>query len=432
MRIFMKTKIRGGRGTPPKGTDRVDLSQIGLKVNGTIHSATLKPMPITQTKKYLLTLVMSLLVLSAVSLFAADSNYLVFLGTYTDKGSKGIYSYRFDPVTGNATRLGLAAETQNPSFLAASADGRFLYAVNEVSTLNGQPAGGVSAFAIDRKTGKLTLLNQVSSQGAGPAHLALDRSGKYLLVANYDAGSIAVFPIQPDGKLGQRTAFVQHTGSSVNRERQEGPHAHYIEASPDNRFVLVADLGTDKLNIYRFDAQHGTLSPADTAFAQVTPGAGPRHFAFAPSGKFVYLANEMTGTVTVFAYDSQSGKLTTKETISALPKDFHGENTEAEIVADAQGKFLYVSNRGDQTNDITAFAMNPADGTLTFVQRISTGGKTPRNFALDPTAKWLLAANQDSDNIQLFRVDSASGRLTAASQITGISQPVCVIFVPQE
>jgi 6-phosphogluconolactonase len=373
----------------------------------------------------------SLLMPFSASLFAADSSYLLFVGTYTDKGSKGIYSYRFDPAKGTATPLGLAAETPNPSFLAASSDGRFLYAANEVSTLNGQPVGGVSAFAIDRKSGKLALLNQVSSLGAGPAHLALDRTGKFLLVANYDAGSVAVFPILPDGKLGPHTAFVQHTGSSVNRERQEAPHAHYIEASPDNRFVLVADLGTDKLNVYRFDAQKGTLSPADPAFVQVTPGAGPRHFAFAPSGKFVYLANELTGTVTAFAYDAQSGKLTSKQTISALPKDFHGDNTEAEIVVDAKGKFLYVSNRGDQTNDISVFSINPADGTLTFVQRIPSGGKLPRNFVLDPTGKWLLAANQASDNIQMFRIDPASGRLTAGSQISGISQPVCIVLVPE-
>jgi len=364
------------------------------------------------------------------SLLAADAKYLVFVGTYTDKGSQGIYSYRFDPASGTATPLGLAAKTQNPSFLAASSDGRFLYAVNEVSTLNGQAVGGVSAFAVDRNTGKLTLLNQVSSLGAGPAHLALDRTGKYLLVANYDAGSVAAFPIQSDGTLGPHTAFVQHTGSSVNRERQEAPHAHYIEASPDNRFVLVADLGTDKLFVYRFDAQHGTLSPATPRFAQVTPGAGPRHFAFAPSGKFVYLANELTGTVTVFAYDAQSAKLDVKQTISALPKDFHGENSEAEIAVDVSGKFLYVSNRGDQTNDITGFSISPTDGTLTFVERISSGGKIPRSFALDRSGEWLFAANQDSDNIQLFRVDPGSGRLTAASQITGISRPVCIVLIP--
>jgi len=364
------------------------------------------------------------------SLLAADTKYLVFVGTYTDKGSQGIYSYRFDPASGTATPLGLAAKTQNPSFLAASSDGRFLYAVNEVSTLNGQAVGGVSAFAVDRNTGKLTLLNQVSSLGAGPAHLALDRTGKYLLVANYDAGSVAAFPVQSDGTLGPHTAFVQHTGSSVNRKRQEAPHAHYIEASPDNRFVLVADLGTDKLYVYRFDAQHGTLSPATPAFAQVMPGAGPRHFAFAPSGKFVYLANELTGTVTVFAYDAQSAKLASKQTISALPKDFHGENTEAEIAVDVSSKFLYVSNRGDQTNDITGFSISPTDGTLTFVERISSGGKNPRSFALDRSGEWLFAANQDSDNIQLFRVDPSSGRLTAASQITGISRPVCIVLIP--
>ena len=359
----------------------------------------------------------------------AESKYLVFVGTYTGKGSQGIYSYRFDSATGNATPEGLAAESPNPSFLVADPTGRFLYAANEMSEFNGKPTGGVSAYAIDRGTGKLTLLNQESSMGSGPAHISLDQSGRYVLVANYDGGSVAAFPVMHDGKLGPHSAFQQQAGSSTNKERQEGPHAHAITASHDNRFVLAADLGSDKVFIYRFDAKNGSLSSNDPGFVGVPPGSGPRHLAFGSSGKFLYLASELTGTVTVFAFNSQSGALSPKQTVSALPENFHGDNTEAEIVVDPSGKFLYVSNRGDKTDNITVFSISAADGALAFVQRVPSGGKTPRNFAIDPTGQWLLAANQDSDNIQVFRVDKTTGRLTPTSQISGIVAPVCVIFV---
>jgi 6-phosphogluconolactonase len=366
---------------------------------------------------------------TAASVFATDSKYLVFVGTYTGKGSQGIYSYRFDPATGTATPLGLAAESPNPSFLVADSQGRFLYAVNEVNDFNGKPTGGVSAYAIDRETGKLTLLNQVSSLGAGPAHISLDRTGRFVLIANYDAGSVAVYPILKDGKLGSNSAFQQQAGSGADKERQEGPHAHSIVAGPDNRFVLAADLGADKIFIYRFDDKKGTMSPNHPAFATVAPGSGPRHMAFGRSGKFLYLANELTGTVTVFAFDPKSGTLSAKQTISALRENFHGDNTQAEIVIDTAGKFLYVSNRGDATNDITVFRIHEADGTLKFVQRVPSGGKAPRNFAIDPTGRWLLAANQDSNDIQIFRVDQATGQLGPTSKISGIVAPVCVVFV---
>ena len=246
---------------------------------------------------------------TAASAFAADFKYLVFVGTYTGKGSQGIYSYRFDPATGTATALGLAAESPNPSFLVADPQGRFLYAVNEVNDLNGKPTGGVSAYAIDRGTGKLKLLNQVSSLGAGPAHISLDRTGRFVLIANYDAGSVAVYPILKDGELGANSAFQQQAGSGADKERQEGPHAHSIVASRDDRFVLAADLGADKVFLYRFDNKNGKLSPNDPAFATVAPGSGPRHMAFGTAGKYLYLANELTGSVTVFAYDPQSGTL---------------------------------------------------------------------------------------------------------------------------
>jgi|HubBroStandDraft_6_1064221.scaffolds.fasta_scaffold04791_7 6-phosphogluconolactonase len=376
----------------------------------------------------LLRLITLLVVFGSTVAYAAGSPYLIYVGTYTDKGSKGIYTYSFDPNTGEAKALGLAAETANPSFLAVDTNGKYLYAVNEIDNFSGGHTGAVSAFAIDQVTGRLTLLQQVSSLGADPAHLSFDKTGQYLLVANYTSGNIAVFPVLKDGQLGSRTAFVQHAGSSINKERQAGPHAHEIQTSKDNQFVLTADLGLDELLVYRFDPKTGSLAPNDPAFAKISPGAGPRHFSIAPSGKFVYLVNEMASTVTVFGFSASSGRLQEQQSISTLPADFKGENTTAEIEVNRQGRFLYASNRGDDS--IAVFAINPQDGKLTFVERVPTGGKTPRHFTLDPTGKWLFVANQDSNSISIFRVNPDNGRLTPTSHTLQVSTPVCVVFVP--
>jgi len=376
----------------------------------------------------LLKLAMLLVVLTSVGAMAVDSSYLVYVGTYTDKGSKGIYAYRFDPVTGEATATGLAAETPNPSFLAVDSAHKYLYAVNETDNFNGGHTGAVSMFAIDRATDRLTLLQTVSSLGADPAHLSLDKTGRYLLVANYTSGNIAVFPVENDGRLGPHSAFVQHTGSGANSERQAGPHAHEIQASNDNQFVFTSDLGLDELLVYRFDPRTGSLSPNSPAFAKISPGSGPRHFAIAPSGKFVYLVNELSSTVTVFAFTTSSGKLKEQQTISTLPAGFNGENTTAEIQVDAKGKFLYVSNRGNDS--VAVFAIDPHNGKLSLAERVLTGGKTPRHFTLDPTGKWLFAANQDSNSITIFRVDPNNGRLTPTSRTLQVASPVCVVFVP--
>lgn len=359
---------------------------------------------------------------------AAEFSYLVYVGTYTDKGSKGIYAYRFDPGTGESQSMELATESENPSFLAVDADNKYLYAVNETDHFNGGRTGAISTYAIDRSSGKLTLMQHVSSLGADPAHLSLDRTGRYLLVANYSSGNIAVFPIQRDGQLGARTAFVQHAGSSVNRERQSGPHAHEIQVTNDNRFVLVADLGLDELLIYRFDAKTGSLSPNSPPFVKISPGSGPRHFAIAPSGKFVYLVNEMSSTVTVFSFDNAEGQLHEVQTISTLPAGFKGDNTTAEIEVDASGRHLYVSNRGDDS--IAVFGIDPPSGKLSFVEHAPTGGKTPRHFTLDPTGEWLFVENQESGTVNLFAVSPASGQLTATSKSWRVPSPVCVVFVP--
>jgi 6-phosphogluconolactonase len=361
---------------------------------------------------------------------ASKSKYLVYVGTYTEKGSKGIYGYRFDPATDQLTSLGLAAETVDPSFLAVDPSRRFLYAVNEISQYEGRSSGGVSAFAIDHGTGKLTFLNEVPSGGAGPCHVSLDKTGRYVLVANYGGGSLAVFPILKDGRLGEASAFVQHHGASVNPQRQEGPHAHSIYASPDNRFVLSADLGLDEVLVYRFDVEKGTLKPNYPAFAVVSSGAGPRHFAFHPNGKFGYVIDEMLSTITVFSYAPASGTLEVLQTVSTLPQGFNGESTAAEVEVHPSGKFLYGSNRGHDS--IAVFAINTRKGTLTPAGYAPTLGKEPRSFAIDPTGTYLFAANQNSDGIVQFRIDPNYGRLTPTGQVLEVPSPVCVIFVAIE
>ncbi len=358
----------------------------------------------------------------------AKGEFFVYVGTYTGQKSKGIYAYRFDAATGKLISLGLVAETVNPSFLAVHPNQRFLYAVSETSDHEGRSSGAVSAFAIDRGTGKLAFLNKVSSRGGGPCYVAADKTGRDILVANYSGGSVAVLPVLRDGRLGEASAFVQHAGSSVNPKRQQGPHAHSINVSPDNRFAVAADLGLDQVLIYRFDPAKGSL--ANPGIAKVNPGAGPRHLAFHPSGRFVYVINEMQSSVTAFAYDAGRGALRELQMISTLPRDFAGDNTTAEVQAHPAGKFLYGSNRGHDS--ITVFAIDTEKGTLTPVEHVPTQGKTPRNFGIDPTGSYLFAANQNSDNIVVFRIDPKTGRLTPTGQVLEVSSPVCVKFVAIE
>jgi 6-phosphogluconolactonase len=300
---------------------------------------------------------------------------LVYFGTYTGAKSQGIYVSRFDPATGRLSAPELAAKTQNPTFLAIHPGGFYLYAVNEKSG-----AGTVSAFALDAKTGKLTPLNQQACGGMGPCHLAVDVTGRCLLAANYNSGSIAALPIHADGSLGEATATIQHAGSSVNSARQSGPHAHFICPSPDNRFALNCDLGLDKVFVYRLDADAAKLSPNDPPFATVAPGSGPRHLTFSPDGKFVYVINEMGGTINVFSYNAANAALTEVQTISTLPKGFSGKNTAAEIAMHPSGKFLYASNRGDDS--IAVFAVDRESGSLTLVEHQSTQGHMPRPIRL--------------------------------------------------
>ncbi|HEY6301699.1 MAG TPA: lactonase family protein [Terriglobales bacterium] len=373
-------------------------------------------------------------ILSPVTITAAKASpknkYLLFVGTYTEKESKGIYAYLFDAAFSELTPLGVAAETTNPSFLAIDPSHRFLYAVNEVQNYEGASSGAVSAFAIDSLTGKLSLLNQAPSRGADPCYITFDKTGNYALVANYTGGSVAVFPVQRDGTVGEPSAFVQHRGSSVNKERQEGPHAHWIETTPDNRFAIAVDLGLDELLVYRFDAGKGSLTPNDPPFASLDPGAGPRHLAFHPNGKFAYVVNELQSTITAFSYDPGQGALKKMKTVTTLPHGFSGRNDTAEIRVHPSGKFLFASNRGHDS--IAVFSIDSHSGALTLVGHFPTQGKTPRDFEIDPTGTLLFAANQDTNSIVVFRIEPKNGRLTPAGQILHVPSPVCLKFMIAE
>ncbi len=369
------------------------------------------------------------LTFSASAAKAQTGKYLLYVGTYTENGSssKGIYAYRYDAASQEVSPLGLAAETTNPSWVAIHPNGRFLYAVNEIGNYKGPNSGGVSAFSIDRSTGKLTFLNEVASRGADPCYITVDPSGKYVLVANYTGGSIATFPIAADGKLGEASAFVQHTGHGLNPKRQEAPHAHSINVSPDERFVYVDDLGLDELLTYKFDKNKGSLKPNNPPFAKLAAGAGPRHFALHPSGQYAYVVSEMASTVTAFSVAPKAGSFAHLQTISTLPDGFKGENDDAEIEVHPSGKFLYASNRGHDS--IAVFSIDPEKGTLTLVEYASTQGKEPRNFAIDPSGMLLFAENQNSNNIVVFRIDQKTGKLTPTGKTLEVGQPVCIKFL---
>jgi 6-phosphogluconolactonase len=358
---------------------------------------------------------------------SSKGSYLAFVGTYTAQQSKGIYAYRFNGTTGQLASLGLVAETSNPSFFTVHPSRKFLYAVNETGDFQNQKSGAVSAFAIDGRTGKLTLLNQVASRGADPCYVAVDRTGKYVLVANYSGGSVAVFPVLKGGRLGEATSVLQYKGTGANPERQQSPHAHWIDFSPDNRFVVAADLGLDRLDVYKFDSTKGSLVPNHPAVVQLKPGAGVRHFAFHPSARFAYAVSEMDSSVTSFSYDPARGALRELQTVSMLPKDFSGKNDAAEIQVHPNGKFLYASNRGHDS--IAVFSIDRVKGTLTPVEYVPTQGKAPRYFAIDPTGSRLFVANQNSGNIVVFQIDPVTGRLTATGQVLEIASPVCLKFV---
>ncbi|MBM3803359.1 MAG: lactonase family protein [Acidimicrobiia bacterium] len=369
-----------------------------------------------------------LLATAAPSVFAEGHSIGVYLGSYTSNtNSKGIYLTRLDLASGMLSPATLAAEIEQPSFLALHPNRRFLYAVNE-SGGGSRETGEVTAFAIG-DDGKLSVLNRQPSRGTGPCHLVVDRAGKNLLVANYGGGSVAAFPIASDGRLGDRSGFVQHSGSSVNPQRQKAPHAHSINMDPANQFAVAADLGLDKVLVYRFDKAKGTLTPNEPPAASVKPGSGPRHFAFHPQDRSAYVINELANTVTAFRYEASKGVLSEIQTISTLPSGFAGTSHTAEVQVHPSGKFLYGSNRGHDS--IAVFAIE-ASGRLRYVENVATGGSTPRNFGISPDGRYLLAANQQSNNVVVFRIDANSGRLTPTGSTLEVPTPVCVKFLPSK
>ncbi len=352
----------------------------------------------------------------------------VYVGTYTGPRSKGIYLLEFDPASGALTPKGVAAETPSPSFLAVHPSKKFLYAANEVGKFGGKNTGSVSGFAIDPRTGALTPINQQPSGGADPCYVLVDPTGKNLLVANYSGGSLEVLPIGPDGKLGEPSSVVQHKGSSVDKGRQTAPHAHAIDLDASGKLAVAADLGLDKVMVYRFDPEKGTLEPNSTPSASVVAGSGPRHFAFHPDSKHAYAINEMASTVTAFDFDPSKGTFSEIQTITTRAPGGKPGNSTAEILVHPSGKFVYGSNRGDDS--LAIYAVDPTSGKLTLVSHHGTGGRTPRNFGIDPTGHFLLAANQDSGTVVVFRIDQGTGKLKQVGEPVAVPSPVCVKFVP--
>lgn len=351
----------------------------------------------------------------------------IYIGTYTGPKSQGIYQMRFDPDTGELHSEGLAAVSVNPSFLAMDPRGRYLYAVNEIGSFQGEPTGAVTAFAVEAG-GALGELGQQPSHGTGPCHVSVDPRGRVVLVANYGSGSVAAYPVKPDGSLAPASAAIQHVGSGPNRARQEGPHAHCIVPDPTGKRVLAADLGLDQVCIYRLDLATGKLASNDPDHFSVAPGSGPRHIAWAPDGRHAYVINELRSTITVCGYDPATGALRELQTVSSLPEGFHGRSATAEIAAHPSGRFVYGSNRGHDS--IAVFSVEHGSGSLKLVGIQPCGGKNPRSFALDPTGRFLLVANQDTDNVVVFRIDQKTGALVATGHTAAVGAPVCVLFAP--
>lgn len=346
----------------------------------------------------------------------------VYFGTYTKDRTESIYHFAFDSDTGALTPRGAVGGVTNPSFLALHPEGRFLYSVTETG-----PEGGAAAFAIDPGDGTLSRLNTQPSGGGGACHVAVDPAGTAVIVSNYGGGSVASFPIRGDGTLGPVASLIQHHGSSVNPQRQQGPHAHSTNVDPTGRFAVTADLGLDQLRVYRLDPETSKLSPHDPAAADLHPGAGPRHLVFHPGGRFAYVINELDATMTALNWDMARGTFETRQTLSTLPEGSDAEPSCAEVVVHPGGKFLYGSNRGHDS--IVVYAIDPGDGTLTLVGHEPSGGQEPRNFNLDPTGRWLIACNQNTDNAQVFRVDENDGTLTAVGGPVAVPTPVCVKFL---
>jgi len=349
----------------------------------------------------------------------------LFVGTYTNGKSEGIYRCSLGLASGELNVESVTKGITNPSFLALDRFGTHLFCVNEVAEYEGKPGGSLSAFALDPDTGDLRLLNRGATHGADPCYVTCDPSGRFVLAANYTGGSIAVLPIRSDGSLGEATDVARHTGSSV-KPRQKGPHAHSIVLDPSGRYAYAADLGLDKVMIYRFNSEKGTLSPAASPWALLNPGAGPRHIAFSHDGSAAYVVNELDSTLTAFSVDKITGTLAHRQTLSTVPSGFSGENYPADVHVARSGKCVYVSNRGHDS--IAVFGVNPENDQLSHVQHQATGGKWPRTFTIDPTAMYLLVANQRSNTIVVFDIDPESGLIAPNGHSAEVPSPVCLKF----
>lgn len=375
----------------------------------------------------LLSAVAALATLLTATPTTASDDLWVLVGTYTRGNEGGINVLRFNPETAKLTKHGVA-NIDNPSFLAVHPSQKLVYAVAEVGTFEGRKGGAVAAFSFDAKTGTLTKLNHSSTIGGGPCHLVVDQTGRYVLVANYGGGSVVSLPIEDGGKVGRATSFVQHVGSSVNERRQKAPHAHSINLDPTNQFAVAADLGVDKVFVYRLNGKNGTLTDAPSPFGKVAPGSGPRHFAFHPSGKFGYVINELLLTVTAFAFDSSTGELAEIQTISTLPPGTDNQGSTAEVRVHPSGRFLYGSNRGHDS--IVVYSIDQQTGKLTYVENESTQGKTPRNFFVEPSGKFLFAENQQSGTIVVLKIDQQTGALSPTGNSIEVPSPVCIRTIP--
>ena len=354
---------------------------------------------------------------------------LLYVGTYTEKGSEGIYVFNFNNETGELSQLHTVKDVVQPSFLAIDKSRKYLYAVNETVEYEGKKSGAVSAFAIDQRTGNLQFLNKQASLGGAPCHICVSDNGKFVLVANYLGGNVAVLPLEKDGKLGAAVELAQHVGFGPRKDRQEAAHAHSITLAARNRIALAADLGADKVMIYHFDDKSGKLStnPAQP-FYQAKAGAGPRHFTFHPQGKLAFVINELDTTITSLAFDAQRGTLQGLQTVPTLPENTTGANTCADIHVSPNGNFLYGSNRGHDS--LVVYRIDQKTGRLTYIEHTSTGGKTPRNFTIAPNGRFLLAANQDSDSITVFSLDEKTGKLRQTNNRADVSMPVCLKLIP--